>query len=276
MSRIRRQKGISLLSLMIGAALGIFVMGTVIKTYVDSNATFKVRNTISEVVENQRFATNDMRRILYMAGRGVLGVEDGQPNRRTFPPVTASKTTAQASGAEYIYSGGASDSDVIAIRYRKGPSCGPYQDVGIDTRPSMVRFLVSNNDLVCELTTYGSSGGTTRQILSSGVLMLKALYGVDDDGDGYPNRYLTAEKVNDTNIVPVPANANTPWAKVVSIRIGMVSRSDSKLPANARKTAVGTLNVLGMGFAEPDTSHVYKVASATISLRNLNPVVQRQ
>ena len=274
---IRRQKGISLLSLMIGASIGIFLIGTMIKTYVDSRGAFKVRNAISEVVENQRFATDDMRRILFMAGRGVLGLEDNEPDRRTFPPVAGSKASAEASGAEYIYSGGATDSDVIAIRYRKGPSCGPYQDVDIHTRPSMVRFLVNGNkELVCELTTYGSGGGTTRQTLSSGVLMLKALYGVDDDGDGYPNRYLTADKVDDVNVVPIPANANTPWAKVVSIRIGMVTGSESELPASARKQQADTLKLLGMNFAEPDTSHVYKVASATVSLRNLNPVVQRQ
>jgi type IV pilus assembly protein PilW len=271
-----KQRGISLLSLMIAVAIGIFLMGAIVKIYLDSKNTFNVRNTIAEVAENQRFALDDMRRLLVMAGREIRALEDDQADRRAFPPVTTTSATAMGTGAEYMFSGGTGDSDVIAIRYRRGPSCGAYQNVPLGTRPSMVRFLVSNNDLICELTTYGTAGGTTRQTLVSGIHMLKALYGVDDDKDGYANRYLTADQVDDTSVVSIPDGRNTPWAKVVSIRIGIVAGSESELPKSARKDSVETLKVLGMDFTEPDTSHFYRVASTTLSLRNLNPTVQRQ
>ncbi|WP_456405358.1 PilW family protein [Thiolapillus sp.] len=274
---LNRQRGISLLSLMVATAIGIFLVGAILKIYADSKNTFNTRNTIAEVAENQRFALDDMRRILVMAGRDIRGIEDSKAGRRAFPPLTADQSAAIASGAEFMYSGDSSTSDVIAIRYRQGPSCGAYQNVPIGTRPSMVRFLVTDdNELVCELKTYGTGSGTTRQTLISGIHMLKALYGVDDDGDGYANRYLTAAKVNDTDVVSIPTGSNTPWAKVVSMRIGIIAGSESELPASSRKQTAGNLKLLGMSFTEPDTTHLYRAASTTLSLRNFNPIVQRQ
>ncbi len=275
----------SLVSLMVASAIGLFLIGAVIKIYLDSKNSFNTRTVVAEVSENLRFALDDMRRILVMAGRDIRGTEDNIASRRAFPPVTTNASSASGNGAEYIYDGG-SDSDIIAIRYRRGPSCGAYQAVpDIKTRPSMVRFLLADtdsdgatDDLVCELTTYNSGGSasTTRQTMVSGIHMLKALYGVDDDDDGYADRYLTANMVNDTSVVSTPSGASTPWARVVSMRIALVSGSESELPHNVRGSDAGTLNVLGMDFDEPDTSHLYRVASTTLLLRNFNPTVQRQ
>ena len=275
----------SLVSLMVATAIGIFLIGAVIKIYLDSKNSFNTRTVVAEVSENLRFALDDMRRIIVMAGRDIRRQEDDTPNRRAFPPVTTNAGSAAPSGAEYIYDGG-SDSDVIAIRYRRGPSCGAYQSVpDINTRPSMVRFLLADtdgdgnsDDLVCELTTYNSGGAasTTRQTMVSGIQKLKALYGVDDNDDGYADRYLTASMVNDPSVVSIPGNASTPWVKVVSMRIGLVAGSESELPPGSRGSTPGTLNVLGMAFNEPDTTHLYRVASSTLMLRNFNPTVQRQ
>lgn len=274
---LNKQQGVSLLSLMVATAIGIFLVGAVLKIYMDSKNSFDVRNTLAEVAENQRFALDDMRRILVMVGRNIRGLEDSQATRRAFPRLTTDNTAAITTGAEFMYNGDINTADVIAIRYRTGPSCGAYQDVAIGTRPSMVRFLVNAQDeLVCELTTYDGAASTTRQILASGVEMLKALYGVDDDGDGYANRYLTATQVENPAVVPIPSGSNTPWAKVVAMRIGIVAGSESELPAGARKATAATLEVLGMAFIEPDTSHLYRVASTTLSLRNFNTIVQRQ
>lgn len=283
----QRQRGISLLSLLIGTAIGIFLVGATLNVYIDSKQAFKTRNVVAEVSENQRFALDDMRRILVMTGRELTGGDDNNANRRAFPPLATTGSAASAApnaGAEFILDGGNTGSDIIAIRFRRGPSCGAYQNVPDNVRPSMVRFLLADtdgdgntDDLVCELRTYGSGLACSnspycRQTLASNIRLLKVLYGVDDDDDGYANRYLTAPQVeNLTN----PDGSNTPWARVVTLRVALVAGSDEELPANMRKGSVDTLSVLGMNFNEPDTSHLYRVASMTISLRNLNPVIQR-
>lgn len=268
-----RQKGITLISLLVAMVIGLFLVGGVLTIYLNSKTSFNVRNVVSEVSENQRFALDDMRRILVMAGRNIVGAEDSSPSYRAFPPVTNSPTAAVISGAEFIYDGGTAGSDIIAVRYRRGPSCGTYQDVPLTDRPSMVRFLLVNNDLVCELTTYSGGTTTTRQTVVSGIQRVKALYGVDDTNDGYANRYLTAPEVDNLTI---PSGSNTPWARVVSIRVGLVAGSETELPPQARSESVKTLSLMGMDVIEPDTSHLFRVAAATVLLRNFNTAITRQ
>ncbi len=268
-----RQKGITLVSLMVATVIGLFLVGGVLTIYLNSKTSFNVLNVVSEVSENQRFAMDDMRRILVMTGRSIVSAEDSDEDYRAFPPVESTYSTAAASGAEYIYDGGTTESDIIAVRYRRGPSCGAYQDVPLTTRPSMVRFLLVNDDLVCELTTYTGGTTTTRQTMVSGIQRMKALYGVDDTNDGYANRYLTAPEVDD---LTAPTGSNTPWARVVAVRIGLVAGSETELPLKARGQTAQTLSLLGMAYTEPDTTHLFRVAAGTILLRNFNTVVQRQ
>lgn len=269
-----RQKGVTLVSLLIAMVIGLFLIGVILQVYQNSKTAFNVRSVVTEVAENQRFAIDDMRRILVMTGRSILGAEDGDAQYRGLPPLTTTLATATPAGAEFIYDGAAANSDIIAVRYRRGPSCGTYQDVATTDRPSMVRFLLVGTDLVCELTTYtGGPASTTRQTMVSGIEMLKALYGVDDTSDGHANRYLTGAQVD---ALGSPAGSNTPWARVVSIRVVLVAGSETELPFGARKASADTLSMLGMNYTEPDTASLYRVASGTILLRNFNAVVQRQ
>lgn len=285
-----RQRGISLLSLLVASAIGIFVSGAALKVYVNSKQAFNTRNVLAEVVENQRFSLDDMRRILVMAGRDIRGVEDDDKDWRTFPPVTTA-SSATDKGAEFIYDGGTA-SDVVAIRYRRGPSCGQYQNItSLAIRPSMVRFYITDNDgdgiseeLVCELKTYDSDGvcdasAPCRTTIASGAKLFKVLYGIDEDDDGYADRYLSAIEIKilgEPSAGGAPAKMSSPWSRIVTLRLGLVMGSETELPASARKETPETIKIFGMDFTEPDTSHLYRVATTTLSLRNFSPIVERQ
>ncbi|HID46588.1 MAG TPA: hypothetical protein EYP34_12645 [Chromatiaceae bacterium] len=290
------QSGFSLLSLMIAMAIGIFLIGAVMKIYLDSKQSFNARNVVAEVSENQRFALDDMRRILVMAGRDIREIEENDANNsnfHTFPDVSTNATTAAANGAEAIFDGGSNASDIVAVRYRAGPSCGAYQNVPVEgkaqtrsngtpyrdnktCRPTTTTFKVIDNELVCESNRYytrtAATGETTcltapstvRTVLVSGVELMKVLYGVDDNVEpGYASRYLTASEITD-------------WRRVVTLRFALLMGSESDLPRSMRKHTAGTIDILGMEYNEPDTEHLYRVASATLSLRNFNTIVQRQ
>ena len=248
----QHQKGISLLSILVASAIGIFLTGAALKVYVDSKNTFNTRNVIAEVIENQRFAIDDMRRILVMAGRGIRFEEDQKDGYRSLPKI-----------ADGVVVDGASGSDTLAIRYRIGPSCTGYENIDMADPPTTVRFHVDGDVLMCN-----------GEALSSGIHLLKALYGVDDDEDGFADRYLTASMVESD--VSIPEGNSTPWARVVSIRIGLVGRSESTLPPSSRPDTPPTLYVLGMPYTPEDSEHLYRVSTATISLRNLNSIVERQ
>ncbi len=272
-----RQAGVTLVSLLIATAIGIFLVATVIKVYLDSKDSFQVRDLVAEVAENERFALEEMRRVLVMAGRKILAMEDLQPSRRPFPPVQTA-----ASAGTGIVDGGTDESDVIAVRYRQGPSCGEYLQIETACRPAEIRFLIQDGKLMCAQATYMDNSGNcsttpsiTTRTLISGAYRLKALYGVDDDADGFANRYLTASQIEDDTLVSAPSGGASPWSRVVSIRFALLLGSEGELPKDYQLDNQ-SLNMLGLNVTPPDNTHLYKVVTSTLAFRNLNPIIQRQ
>ena len=276
MKQFRYNRGISLISLLVATAIGIFIVGAAGKTYVDSKMAFQARSAVSAVTENGRFALDDMRRTVVMAGRAVKAGDDSPQSYNTSDN---GKRTFPAIGTSGIRDKDANDNSVIAIRYGLGPSCGGY--IGTPSNPpgvleptpqeppATVRFLVNDEkELLCEADTNGDGSFDVNEPLVSGIEKMRALYGVDDDADGYANRYLTATEVQNENV----------WVNVVSIRVGLVASSGSayELPDTMQPQSAQTLSLLGLDYTAPDTKEIYRAVSATISLRNLNTVVQRQ
>ncbi|MCP4996047.1 MAG: prepilin-type cleavage/methylation domain-containing protein, partial [Gammaproteobacteria bacterium] len=68
---MKLHRGYTLLSLLIAMAIGIFITGVAGKVYVDSKMAFLARSAVAATNENGRFAIDDLRRTLVMAGRGV-------------------------------------------------------------------------------------------------------------------------------------------------------------------------------------------------------------
>jgi type IV pilus assembly protein PilW len=250
---------------MIASMIGLFLIGGAAKVYIDSKNAFNARSAIASATEKARFAIQDLRRTLVMAGRGIPQMSDdlgaygssvADNNERTFPAV----------GANGIIDADSNGSSAIAIRYATGPApCA--QEGTLDDTNSTVRFFRNDDGhLICEVT---SGGTTSSQPTVSDLVIMRALYGINRSTDDITvDRYLTATEVNSSNL----------WNYVVAIRIGIVTSSgDSNvLPTAYRPATPEELDVLGMEFTAPDTSHFYHSASTTISLRNRNGVIQRQ
>jgi type IV pilus assembly protein PilW len=277
----RYQTGFSIISLMIASAIGIFIIGAALKVYIESKNTFDARTAVAAATENYRFAIQDMRRSLVMAGRGISPSDDSSDDYiasdnylRTFPAVNGNPDGI-VSGAETgdsPWSPNPEDSSIIAVRYASGPTPCGLSDGEIESGTSTVRFLVNDEGkLICQVYQNGEKVAS-RQIVS-GIAQMRALYGIDRAGvapepntpDGVADIYLTAKKVNENK---------ADWPKVVSIRIGLIVQSGDgiELPSAFRSSEKKTLDLLDAKFTAQDTSHVYKSASTTISLRNLHHV----
>ncbi|MBT2988307.1 MAG: PilW family protein [Candidatus Thiodiazotropha sp. (ex Ctena orbiculata)] len=265
------QTGFSIVSLMIASAIGIFIIGGAGKVYVDSKNTFSARTAVAAATESYRFAFQDMRRYLVMAGRGVATSDDGADSYsgtdnglRTFPAIDGIPDGI-ASGDETVsspWSPDPEDSSVVAVRYASGPAPCGLADNTLAAGTVTVRFLVdSDGDLICQ--AYQGGVQIIAQPMVSGVAQMRALYGIDTDADGVANQYLTANQVG-----------NTRWVNVVAIRIGIVVKSgdEAELPSVFRPEDPETLDLLGAEFTAPDSNHVYRSATTTISLRNLHHI----
>ncbi|MEJ2622558.1 MAG: PilW family protein [Candidatus Thiodiazotropha sp.] len=245
----RNQSGFSILSLMIASVIGIFIMAGAGKVYIDSKHTFNARSSVAAAVENYRFAMLDMRRSLVMAGRGIASSLNGTVNG-PFPGVAAD-------GA--VDSDGDTGSSVVAVRYASGPApCGLSGEI---TTPTIVRFYVdADENLVCEART--PDHPVYAQPLVSGIVQMRALYGVDTDTDGIANQYVRTSIVDGSNL----------WVNVVSVRIGIIASSGEgqELPAIYQPATAEPLDLLGEDFTPTETNRTYKSASTTIAFRNLD------
>lgn len=253
MSKLPYSKGFTLISLMIATLIGLFIIAAAGEVYVKSKSSFNARAAISSMTENGRFAIQDLRRTLVMAGMDIRASEASSPTLRSIPPISASGTAVGATGQ---------DSDVVAVRYRRGPSCGAPINNPYPLAPATVRFLVVNEQLMCQVN------GGTQQPLVSGVKLMKVLYGVDDTADGYANRYLNATQVN----------ALGKWINIVSLRVGLiVDSAEYSQPVEMRAPAAYNLSLLGMNYTVPaNDEKTYKVFTTTIQLRNLSVIMQKQ
>ncbi|MCU7865594.1 MAG: PilW family protein [Candidatus Thiodiazotropha sp. (ex Lucinoma borealis)] len=256
----RKQAGFSIISLMIASAIGLFLIGGAGKVYVNSKNAFTARSAIAAATEGARFSIQDMRRTIVMAGRGVTEQDDNpgvyalpDNGRRTFP------TIDPVNGIVDVDSNGSS---IIAIRYAEGPA--PCGQGGTISTTKTARFLIDNNgNLVCQVLEDNYA-----QPLVSGLISMRALYGIDTDADDIANQYLTANLVD----------FNGFWPNVVSIRIALISSSGNavELPTIYRPAANEQIDLMGMSITAPDNFHVFKTASTTISLRNMHTTIQRQ
>jgi len=90
--------------------------------------------------------------------------------------------------------------------------------------------------------------------LVEGIQNLQVRYGIDTDGTGFANRYITA-----------PAAGSTDWANVKTLRVELVARSLAN--RITRTPAPYTLEGAEITPAADDL-HLYKVMTSTITLRN--------
>ena len=252
MSKLSYSKGFSLISLMVAMLIGLFIMAAAGEVYVKSKSSFNARTAVSAMTENGRFAIQDLRRTLIMAGMGIRSSEAYAPTLRSIPPIDASGTVV----------GTGLSSDVVAVRYRRGISCGGYIDNPHPAAPATIRFLVEDEQLKCQVD------GGAKQPLVSGVKVMKVLYGVDDTADGYANRYINATQVNTLD----------KWVNIVAVRVGLVVDSaEYKQPVEMRSPAAYDLSLLGMTYTVPaNAEKPHQVFTTTIQLRNLNAIMQQQ
>lgn len=259
---INKIKGFSLISLMIASSIGIFLVAGISTVFVSSKTTYNFRAAAALSHENTRFAIQDLQRNLVLAGRGInpdpssysSGLDDG---KRTFPAYANKKSAAETTGIVNIDDQGSS---IIAVRYTSGPS--PCGELGTVATTTTIRFFINaNNELVCERV------GVYQRPLVSGIIRMRALYGIDTDNTGSANQYLEASIVENEGH----------WNNVVSIRIGLITSSAELLiPSSFRPKNVETMGLLGTQYPLPDTTHFFNTSRITILFRNLNKTVERQ
>lgn len=121
--------------------------------------------------------------------------------------------------------------------------------------PRTVTFYIRNND-VGEPALYRKEGLSNVEELVAGVESMQIRYGVDTDGDRMANSYVKANGIAD-------------WSEVVSVRIGLLMRSDQEVLHGALDTAQYDIDGDGTSdFGPVNDRRMRLVMSTTIGIRN--------
>lgn len=279
-----RQSGYSIVSLLIGAAFGVFLAGVAGKSYIDSRVVYAVNDTAATAYENGRFAIDDIRRSVVMAGNQIRGDElpfgvPGVDSKDAFGPNQSDKLTviygsrigctsavgvtgiaASANRCQVDCLGNPIDASTVFDSPRTGTTSYTammelYVNEGVENG-------VTTRRLMCRVNGVGA------QPLVSGVETFQVMFGLDPLGEGTPNQYVTPTELKE--------RGTNDWQKIAAIRIAIVASSaEVTLPAAAQQADPTAIAVLGGETYTPPVGKsgkldkVYKSYVSTILLRNL-------
>ncbi len=154
-----RQRGVTLVELMIAMLVGLFLMGGMLMVFDRTKQAYRYQNGLAEVQEQGRFAIAFLTQSLRVAGFPA----DNPP---------AGNKIQGTDGA----------TDAVTVRLRDNRDCRDIATAGV----AVNRFRINASNLEC------SGDGITWDIYVQNVEDMQILYGEDLDADGVANRYVTA------------------------------------------------------------------------------------
>ncbi len=81
---------------------------------------------------------------------------------------------------------------------------------------------------------YHGDTGWSSQAIAAGVASFQLLYGIDTDGDGLPNDFVSASRLQ--ALAAGSAAAVSPWTRVVAVQVALLMRSRQPVPGTPRPT----------------------------------------
>ena len=212
---IPRQKGISLIEIMVALTISLVLLAGLIQVFVSSKKTYQVQNSVGRLQENGRFALDILTRNLRQAGYSDFSVDIHKDSEFIGAPSSATDATCILSGhTRFICGadGSGADSDWVQVSFDASKDCLgnalPSEANGV----AVNRFTIdSNGSLACL-----GNGNASSQPMVEGVQEMRIRYGINSGGktDQVATRY-----------IPAPAAGSTDWDKVVSVRLCLVIRS---------------------------------------------------
>lgn len=203
-----RQSGIGLLELLVVIAISLFMLAGLFSMVYGTRQNFLAQNQLAQLQDSERLAMNLVTNVVQTAG--YFPNPATSTSTQALPVVTGVFATAGQS----VYGTTPTTGDQLAIRYVAGSNDGVMdcngQTNGSGASQTDINLLyvdVVNKQLVCQVTANGVAGAANP--LVSGVSGMAVLYGVDTNGDGAVDQYMTATQVNTANS----------WLSVLSVRV---------------------------------------------------------
>lgn len=311
-----RQSGVTLVELMVSLALSLAVVLAATSIFVTSQTAYTANDDAALVQDSGRYVLEVIARSLRQAGHedwdgnGVAKLTRGDDSA-SIVGLDARSLKATAAALESPIAKAVNGSDVLGIRFY-GAGIGDSGDGtmlncagfgvasaskggGIAERGWSIFYVAEDATGEPELRCkYQGKSSWTAVAIARSVESFQVLYGLDGDGDGLPNHFLTATEMEqlDEKLVltgtdsiarTFEKNRKTHWKKVVAVRVAILvrgtrpARNDDlqysydlfgKEYSDAHGAADLGTRIIESGLPAKSRNRIRKVFSANIMLRN--------
>lgn len=273
-----KQRGFTLIEVMISLALGLVISAAIIQIMISNNVTERLNRAVSSTQESGRYIVARMRDELLMVGmydrlnpdlNNIVDIVEEESFVRNHPIPLPGDFTARAQLGAAQGVDGASDTLVISLQSDR--DCRGYKlGYGADEDFYVVNeYFVSGNKLKCrgfdgrvvrgQKAATGHNGHAAFTILDD-VLSLQVTYGMSDtaanNGAALPTQYIDASGL---------ANAYAANKQVVSIRMAIVIKGEG----NIRLDNAASFKLLNEDVITAPDNGLYKAFETTVTLRNM-------
>lgn len=196
------QTGFSLVELMVAITIALFIALGLSVLYMNMKTTFNSQDQMSQLQDGQRLAatmlTTTVQSAAYFPNPLATTLVVALPT--TTVPNLDGTTFAAGQGISGTSSATASGSDTVDVRYQTATGDGLMNCRGGTNTSGAAQIWVNsfavnaNNELTCAV-----NGGTPVALVGN-VAQMTVLYGVDTDGDGFTDTYLSAATVTSANL----------------------------------------------------------------------------
>ena len=287
------QRGWTIIEMMIAITLSLFILLTATGLLLSSKSSYVMQDQNASIHETGRYAIEVLSRSVRQAGYEnwnsgdlpLLTGNDFSANVIGMDAMTLKKTTAgldSATSTDVV-----NGSDVLALRFfgestygEEGAilNCaglavtGPASIQTADQERGWSIFFVAKDsagepELRCK---YQSKTSWNADAIARGVESFQVLYGIDTDGNGLPEQFLSADKIDELddkllllgdNAIARAADKNrkTHWKKIRGIKFSLLVRGSQV----ARDDALATeYNLFGA-----DYSNAYATTDKGVRIR---------
>nr|WP_136250156.1 PilW family protein [Ningiella ruwaisensis] len=274
-----RQKGLTLVELMISLALGLVISAAVIQILVSNSVTDSLNRAIASTQENGRYLMSRLRQDLMMVGF----YDSLDPNLSTFVDITEEEAFVRARPVllpgDFVAAalmgseegGAATSNDTLMVGFQGARDCrGLKLGYAADEEFYVVnQYFVEDNKLKCrgadgrvlrgQKAAVGDSGGAAMTLLDE-VYGFQVLYGITDPtapgNRGTPARYIDASNLE------AAYDANS---QVVAIRLAFLVKGEGE----ATISEAASFKLLDEAAFTVSDKGLYKAFETTITLRNM-------
>lgn len=249
-----KESGFSLISVLVGIIISISFL-IMIQQFIHSSAKAQqFNNAQASLSEEGRYIISDLRRIIGSAGLNIT---------TAIHQDSVNANLAVTDGLA-IVSTSSNISDVIVIGSLRQGGCTGEIGASKTTTIQFVQLRLDGTKLQCREGTSTTSLSGRYETLSNSVYGLRVLYGVDIDGDGYPNAYRDDTQVTNDDVQNIRA-----------IRVALLIGSGHNKISPADAFGGRNFELLGAAMGIGNAREILRVYETTIYLRNLSNTVVR-